>query len=147
MLFLASHRGLSGTNSMPHKNNNEGAAVKPNIQRHPCWPNQEERINSSVAPGGKFRTRNQLIYWARRIPITTVNWLMATNLPRIPAGATSAMYMGERLEASPIATPPSIRHAIKTVKEPDSALPREVTANSNAEASSKPLRPNLSLSA
>ena len=32
---------------MPRKNNSEGTAVKPNIQRQPCWPNQELRMNSS----------------------------------------------------------------------------------------------------
>ena len=46
-----------------------------------------------------------------------------------------------------MATPPSIRHAMKTVKLPASALPMEVTANSSAARMSSRLRPNLSLNA
>ena len=79
--------------------------------------------------------------------MTMVSWLMETSLPRICAGATSAMYMGERLDARPMATPPSIRHATKMEKFGASALPSEVSANKNADAINSRLRPNLSLNA
>ena len=38
---------------------------------------------------------------------------METNRPRIPAGATSEIYIGDRFEASPIAVPPRIRQKTK----------------------------------
>ena len=48
--------------------------------------------------------------------MTMVSWLMETSLPRIRAGAISAIYIGERLDARPMATPPSIRQQIKIEK-------------------------------
>src|SRR6266403_672707 len=57
---------------------------------------------------------------------------MATSLPRICAGATSAIYIGDKLEARPMATPPNIRHAMKMANFAASAFPSEVTANSKA---------------
>jgi hypothetical protein len=57
------------------------------------------------------------------------------------------MYMGDRFEARPIATPPSIRQAMKMANVGASALPNEVTANRNADSTSSHLRPKLSLSA
>ncbi len=44
-----------------------------------------------------------------------------------------------------MATPPKMRQAIKTVKSPASALPREVTAKISAAMISNRFRPNLSL--
>ncbi len=70
---------------------------------------------------------------------------METNLPRICAGAISAMYIGDKLEASPIATPPKMRQLIKIVKLLANALPRDVTAKINAATINNRLRPNLSL--
>ncbi len=42
--------------------------------------------------------------------MTMVSSLRQTSLPRISAGAASAMYMGERPEAMPIASPPINRY-------------------------------------
>ena len=61
------------------------------------------------------------------------------------AGAISEMYIGERLEARPMAVPPSMRQKIKALRLPASPLPIEVTANSAAAATSNHLRPNRSL--
>ena len=72
---------------------------------------------------------------------------MDTSLPRIWAGAISAMYMGERLEARPMATPPRMRHVTKMKKVGATALPREVTANSRAEVINNFFRPKRSLNA
>ena len=104
-------------------------------------------MNSSVEPAGRSRPMRQLTTWASRTPTTMVSWLMETSLPRIAAGATSAMYMGERFEARPMATPPSMRHAMKTEKLSAKALPSEVTAKMRAERMSSRLRPNRSLPA
>jgi len=84
---------------------------------------------------------------ASNIPITIVNWFMATSFPRIRAGEISAMYMGERFDASPIATPPSIRQTTNIVKVLASAFPSEVTAKSIPAAISSRFRPKASLSA
>ncbi len=85
------------------------------------------------------------MYCASRIPTTIVSWLIDTSRPRNCAGATSAMYMGDRFDARPMATPPSIRHATKMVKSGASAFPIEVPAKRKAEKISSRLRPNLSL--
>lgn len=37
------------------------------------------------------------------------NWFHETRLPRRPAGAISAMYIGDSIEASPTPIPPMIR--------------------------------------
>ena len=132
---------------MPMKNRAEGMAVSANIQRQPVWPYQEFWMNSSVDPAGRLRTRYQLMYCASRMPTTRVSWFMDTSLPRIWAGAISAMYMGDRLEARPMATPPRIRHVTKMKKVGATAFPREVTANSRAEAINNFFRPNRSLRA
>ena len=81
-------------------------------------------MSASVAPCRQARTRSQLMYCASRMPMTMVSWLIETSLPRICAGAISAMYIGERFDARPMATPPKMRHAMKMVKLVASALPR-----------------------
>ena len=48
------------------------------------------------------------------------------------------MYMGERFDASPMATPPRIRQAMKMENVGASALPMEVTAKSKAERIKQP---------
>ena len=72
---------------------------------------------------------------------------METSLPRICAGAISEIYIGERLDARPMAKPPIIRHAMKMEKFSASALPSEVTAKIIAARISNFFRPNLSLNA
>ena len=122
--FLASQRGLSGTKNMQQEEEQRRARPSaPNIQRQPVWPFQEARISAAVAPGGTGRAMSQLTTWAARMPMTMVSWLIETSRPRMAAGAISAMYMGERFEARPMATPPRMRQATKTVKLGASAVP------------------------
>ena len=78
--------------------------------------------------------------------MTIVNWLTATSLPRIWAGAISAIYIGERLDARPMATPPQIRQAMKTWNWLAAPVPIEETAKITAAAISSFFRPNRSLS-
>jgi hypothetical protein len=40
------------------------------------------------------------------MPVTMPNWFTETNLPRISAGAISAMYMGASIDATPMPIPP-----------------------------------------
>ena len=56
--------------------------------------------------------------------MTMVSSLRQTSLPRISAGAASAMYMGERPEAMPIASPPMMRHATNVQKTWAEPVPR-----------------------
>src|SRR5258708_1405801 len=71
---------------------------------------------------------------------------METSLPRNGAGETSAMYIGERLDARPIASPAEILKATKTSNAFDKAVPIEESANNIADKRSIGLRPNLSVS-
>ena len=71
--------------------------------------------------------------------MTMVNWFMVTSRPRTAAGAISAMYMGERFEASPMAMPPAIRQRLKAVNESTSAVPSDETTKTNAGEDQQPL--------
>ena len=90
---------------------------------------------------------NQLTICAPRMPITMVSWLTATSRPRRWAGAISAMYIGDRFDAIPMATPPAIRQTTNTAKEPAHPVSTDETAKRSAAARSSFLRPNRSLSA
>jgi hypothetical protein len=71
---------------------------------------------------------------------------MATSRPRMEAGATSAMYIGERFDAIPIATPPRIRQTTNQSSVVAHPVRMDDMAKIKAEISSRILRPNLSLS-
>ena len=79
--------------------------------------------------------------------MTMVSWLTATSRPRRCAGATSAMYIGDRFDAMPMATPPTIRHVTNAGNEPAQPVSTDDTANSSAAATSSFFRPKRSLSA
>src|SRR4030042_1729007 len=102
-------------------------------------------MNSAVAPFGTALAMSQFTIWADRMPMTIVSWLVTTSRPRICAGATSAIYIGDRLEARPMATPPRIRNETNQLKLDAQPVRTEDTANSRAATTSKRLRPNLSL--
>ena len=165
---MASHRGLSGTISENMKNSTDGTAHAANIQRHPVAPFQvcakadrywsvaaaDAAPLSPLSPSsmaeisaGTGRAIIQFTNCAAKIPITMVNWLMATSNPRCRAGATSEMYMGAIFDASPMLTPPRIRHATNAVKLPAKAIPIDETTKLSAEAISTGLRPKRSLMA
>src|SRR5258708_16528457 len=72
---------------------------------------------------------------------------METSLPRNGAGETSGMYIGERLDARPIASPPAILQATKTSNALEKAVPIEDSANNIADNRSMRFRPNLSVRA
>ena len=73
--------------------------------------------------------------------MTIVSWLIDTSLPRIDAGAISAMYSGERFDARPIATPPSSRLATKIANDPASAVPSDERAKMHAGEDQQALPP------
>ena len=144
MPLLISQRGLSGSQIAPTTNSSEGAVTAVNIHRQPNWQFQLCRSRSS--PVGTFRAISRFTNCAARMPTTIVNWLIATSRPRMWAGATSAMYIGERLEAMPMATPPTIRQSTKAANVYAQPVRIDETANRRAAASSSLLRPSLSLS-
>ncbi len=81
------------------------------------------------------------------MPITIVSWLSETRLPRACAGATSAIYIGDRLDARPMAAPPAMRHSTNTPNDPASPVATEDTAKSSADRINSRFRPKRSLSA
>ena len=74
------------------------------------------------------------------------SWLSETRRPRIRAGATSAMYMGDCIEAIPTPTPPMIRATINSTKLRGTAEPMAETAKRTAENNNATFRPYRSLS-
>src|ERR1044072_6579020 len=66
---------------------------------------------------------------------------MPTVRPRTDAGEISAIYMGLNMEAIPTPIPAAKRMAIKTVSEPDRAIPIDDKANTIAAVITPSLRP------
>jgi hypothetical protein len=131
---------------MPRKNTSDGIAVAANMYRHAMCPFQDAAISASVALAGTGCAISQLVNCARKRPITMVNSFRQTSLPRISAGAASAMYMGERPDAMPIASPPRMRQNTKASKTCADPVPIDDTTNTDAAISRARLRPSASLS-
>src|ERR1035441_3347156 len=72
---------------------------------------------------------------------------MATKRPRQGAGLTSEMYVGDKLDATPMATPPAIRQVTNRLNVFDQPVRMEETAKRSAAAISIFFRPMRSLSA
>src|SRR6185437_15131118 len=70
----------------------------------------------------------------------------ATILPRLVAGANSAMYIGAVVEAMPTPMPPRNREAISTPKAGEKAQPIAESRNAPAAPSRTAFLPNRSLS-
>lgn len=83
-------------NSAINRNTKAGKAAAQNIHRQAI-----SLFHTSLS-----LTRSQLTTCAASMPTTIVNWLSETSRPRIEAGATSAIYIGESPDAMPMAMPP-----------------------------------------
>jgi hypothetical protein len=116
----------------------------PAVARIADRSSSNSRIWSAVGTGSAI---SQLTIWAARIPITMVSWLIDTNRPRAWAGEISAMYMGERLEANPMPTPPSNRNTLNHAKLHARPVPTAESVNRNPDRISRRRRPNRSLNA
>src|SRR5450759_1148448 len=57
---------------------------------------------------------------------------MATNMPLLLAGATSATYIGDNTEAAPTARPPNRRAEMKRTDVPEIAVSAQETAKNKA---------------
>ena len=117
---IASQRGLSGMNRASSRKAAAGKAALQNIQRHPMSTFHDSGAGT-VVPAGIGSAIRKFTICAPRIPSTMVSWLSDTSLPRMWLGATSAMYIGDRPEAMPMAMPPTnraARNALKLLKAP-----------------------------
>ena len=58
------------------------------------------------------------------------NWFQDTSVPRLLAGATSAIYIGQMAEAMPTPMPPSTRYRLNATHSPWEATPLGKKRNS-----------------
>src|ERR1035437_8922877 len=70
---------------------------------------------------------------------------MATSIPLLLAGATSATYIGDRTDAAPTARPPNKRAQIKRTDVADMAVRAHDTAKNRATTMRTLLRPKRSV--
>ena len=76
--------------------------------------------------------------------MTMVSWLIATIRPRKGAGETSAMYIGDIIDAIPTPIPATKRNAINKVRLAEKAIAKEEMAKMAAAVSKDGLRPYFS---
>ena len=124
------------------RNRAAGTASAQNIQRQPHSTFHDRNAGTEVS-----LANSRLATCAARMPSTMVIWLRETILPRISAGLTSAIYIGDSAEATPMPTPPMKRDKLKRVKSLNSPVATAETVNKTAAVISNGLRPNLSAAA
>ena len=144
--FNASHRGLSGMKKASTRNKAEGTAAAQNIHRHAICPFHDAAMSAAVLPPGIGSAMSQLVICAPSIPSTMVIWLSDTSLPRTFVGATSAMYMGDSPEATPMPMPPKKRATRKEWKSEKAPVATDERRNMSADTTSRRLRPMRSAS-
>ena len=81
------------------------------------------------------------------MPSTMVIWFKETSLPRMAVGEISAIYIGERADATPMPMPPMKRAILNMVKSLNSPVAMADTVKNTAAMMSRGLRPYLSASA
>ena len=136
---ITSHRGLSGMRTTSKRNAMAGNAPAQNIHLHPIW--QFHVSMPFVVTGSAI---SQLVICAASIPSTMVSWLSDTSFPRMFAGATSAIYIGDRPEAMPMPTPLRKRAARNRPKVLKYPVAYAETMKMMAAVVSNRLRPSLS---
>ena len=119
-----------------------GSVSAQNIQRQP-----HARFHACSVAMLVSRANSMFTICAARMPRTMVIWLRLTMRPRISAGLTSAIYMGERAEATPMPTPPTKRAILNKVKSSKRPVPMADTVKSTAAVVSSGLRPQRSAAA
>ena len=133
---LVSHRGLSGTKNRATRNSAAGRTPDPSIQRQPVDTFQASLVGEAI---------HQLTIETTSMPVMMATWLSDTRRPRMAAGATSAIYNGESIEAVPTAKPPNRRAITNSVRFRGKAAPMAETANSRAASNKIFFRPKRSL--
>src|SRR4029450_166862 len=109
---------------LPDKNATAGTASIQNIQRHVGAPNQK----ISLAPPETL-ARIALLRNALNRPTTIASCCSEARRPRICGGATSAMYIGAKTLAPPMATPAVIRTTMNNAAELEAPVDTAVTRN------------------
>ena len=122
-----------------NRNSAAGNVSAQNIQRHP-----HSRFHACSEATAVSLASSILTTWAARMPSTMVIWFRLTILPRISAGLTSAIYIGDNAEATPMPTPPMKRAILNKVKSLNRPVATADTVKSTAAVVSNGLRPNLS---
>ena len=140
--FNLRNTGLSGMKKLITRNEAAGSVSAQNIQRQP-HSMSHTRFSLTVVS----RANSMFTICADRMPNTMVIWFKLTIRPRISAGLTSAMYMGESAEATPMPTPPTKRAMLNNMKSLNSPVATADTVNSTAATISRGLRPYLSAAA
>ena len=113
-----------------------------NIQRQP-----HSTFHAWFSATAVSRAKSMFTICADRMPSTMVIWLRLTMRPRICGGLTSAIYIGDKAEATPMPTPPTKRAMLNRVKSLKRPVPMADTVNSTAAVVSSGLRPYLSAAA
>ena len=106
-----------------------------------CRHHIHRQPSATFHEGSWVPAMRQFTICAARIPMTIVNWLSVTNLPLIAAGATSAMYIGLRHDAMPMAIPPMKRAVKNGAKLLNAPVPIEDTTKMKADRIKSGLRP------
>ena len=101
-------------------------------------------MSASVKLSGTASANCQFTIWAPRMPSTMVIWLSDTSRPRASPGDTSAMYIGERAEATPMPMPPTKRAMLNNTKSLKIPVAMADTVKRMAAITKRGLRPYLS---
>ena len=133
------YTGLSGMKKLIARNNAAGTVSAQNIQRQP-----QARFHAWLSATLVSLANSMFTTCAARIPSTMVIWFRLTILPRISVGLTSAIYIGESAEATPMPTPPMKRAILNNVKSLNKPVPMAETVKSTAANISNGFRPHLS---
>src|SRR5580704_8049365 len=140
-----SQRGLSGIRGIAARKMMDGIATAVNIHRQPNCAFQDAANIVCEICSCVFSAMRQLAICAARMPITKASWFRLTRRPLHAAGLISAMYIGDTLEARPIAPPPTMRHVMNVAKLDDHPVKTDEMAKSKAEKTRTFFRPRLSL--
>ena len=123
-------RGLSGRKNMPMPCTSAGTAPSPSIQRH--------------VPGTWMKIAS--ITYAPNCPAVISSTSKLTSEPRIDSGATSAMYTGTVIEATPIATPITSRPKINVYTSSAMPINTAPMQNNDDDHTTVHLRPMIPFS-
>ena len=134
--FNFKYTGLSGMKKLIIRNRAAGTVSAQNIQRQPQITFQACASATEVS-----RASNIFTTCAARMPSTMVIWFRLTMRPRMAVGLTSAIYIGDKADATPMPTPPTKRAMLNMVKSLNSPVPTADTVKSTAAVVKRGLRP------
>ena len=134
--FICKYTGLSGIKKLITKNSAAGTVSAQNIQRHP-----HSTFHAMFSATLVSLASSILTICAPRIPSTMVIWFRLTIRPRISVGLTSAIYIGDKADATPMPTPPIKRAILNREKSLKRPVPTADKVNSTAAVVKRGFRP------